>query len=218
MKEESAAKPHGSAWAWLVLLGCIGFYSIPTGVIANTSGIFVAPVMDQFGWTQTDTTMYRTIQPLISAVLAPFAGKLLQKGNPRVILAIVSAVFGLSSWASAYATEVWQWNLYGVIFGITAAFFMYLAMPVIVNNWFKKSNGTAVAICAATLSLLAAVASPVGRSSSASTVGRRPARPFRSSLWSPRCSLPCCSCGRTRPKWDFCLGAPTPTGKTLSTW
>lgn len=163
MKEESAAKPHGSAWAWLVLLGCIGFYSIPTGVIANTSGIFVAPVMDQFGWTQTDTTMYRTIQPLISAVLAPFAGKLLQKGNPRVILAIVSAAFGLSSWASAYATEVWQWNLYGVIFGITAAFFMYLVMPVIVNNWFKKSNGTAVAICAATLSLLAAVASPVGQ-------------------------------------------------------
>ncbi len=163
MKESSTAKSRGSAWAWLVLLGCIGFYSIPTGVIANTSGIFVAPVMDQFGWTQTDTTMYRTIQPLVSAVLAPFAGKLLQKGNPRVILAIVSAAFGLSSWASAYATEIWQWNLYGVVFGITAAFFMYLAMPVIVNNWFKKSNGTAVAICAATLSLLAAVASPVGQ-------------------------------------------------------
>ena len=45
----------------------------PTGIIGNTSGIFVAPVMDQFGWTQTDTTMYRTIQPLVAAVCAPIA-------------------------------------------------------------------------------------------------------------------------------------------------
>ena len=153
----------GSVWAWLVLIGCIGFYSIPTGIIANTSGIFVAPVMDQFGWSQTDTTMYRTIQPIVSAITAPIAGKLLEKYNPRWILAVVSAAFGLASLASAYATELWQWNLYGVVFGITAGFFMYLAAPVLINIWFKKGSGIAVSIAAATLSLLAAVASPVGQ-------------------------------------------------------
>lgn len=153
----------GSVWAWLVLIGCIGFYSIPTGIIANTSGIFVAPVMDQFGWSQTDTTMYRTIQPLVSALCAPLAGKLMEKYNPRWILAGVSLAFGLASLASAYATELWQWNLYGVVFGVTAAFFMYLAAPVLINLWFKKGAGIAVSISAATLSLLAAVASPVGQ-------------------------------------------------------
>ena len=153
----------GSVWAWLVLLGCIGFYSIPTGIIANTSGIFVAPVMDQFGWSQTDTTMYRTIQPIVSAITAPIAGKLLEKYDPRWILTVVSAAFGLASLASAYATELWQWNLYGVVFGITAGFFMYLAAPVLINIWFKKGAGIAVSISAATLSLLAAVASPIGQ-------------------------------------------------------
>lgn len=159
----SAAQKQAKLWAWLVVIGCIGFYSIPTGVIGNTSGIYVAPVMDQFGWSQTDTTMYRTIQPLVAAVLAPFAGKILQKGNPRVILTVLSAIFGLASLASAYATQVWQWNLYGVIFGVWSAFCMYLAAPVLINNWFEKGNGTAVAVTAATLSLLAAVASPIGQ-------------------------------------------------------
>ena len=154
----------GSVWAWLVLIGCIGFYSIPTGIIANTSGIFVAPVMDQFGWSQTDTTMYRTIQPIVSAITAPIAGRILAKGNPRWILAVVSAAFGLASLASAFATELWQWNLYGVVFGITAGFFMYLAAPVLVNSWFVKRNGFAISITAASLSILAAVASPVGQS------------------------------------------------------
>lgn len=160
----NALQKRSTLWAWLVVLGCLGFYSIPTGVIANTSGIFVAPVMDQFGWSQTDTTMYRTIQPLVSAIVAPFAGKLLQKGNPRWILAGISLLFGLASWASAYATELWQWNLYGVIFGITAGFFMYLAAPVLINTWFEKNAGIAISITAAVLSLLAAIASPVGQS------------------------------------------------------
>lgn len=159
----NAMQKRSTIWAWLVVLGCLGFYSIPTGIIANTSGIFVAPVMDQFGWTQTDTTMYRTIQPLVSAVVAPFAGKLLQKGNPRWILAVVSLAFGLASWASAYATELWQWNLYGVVFGITAGFFMYLAAPVLINTWFEKNAGIAISITAAALSLLAAFASPIGQ-------------------------------------------------------
>lgn len=157
------ARTKGAVWAWLVVIGCIGFYSIPTGIIGNTSGIFVAPVMDQFGWTQTDTTMYRTIQPLVAALCAPIAGKLMEKCNPRWILAAVSAAFGLASWASAYATELWQWNLYGVVFGVTSAFFMYLAAPVLINAWFKKSAGLAISITAAVLSILAAVASPIGQ-------------------------------------------------------
>ncbi|MEC4176263.1 MFS transporter [Adlercreutzia sp. R7] len=159
----NAMQKKSTIWAWLVVIGCLGFYSIPTGIIANTSGIFVAPVMDQFGWTQTDTTMYRTIQPLVSAVVAPFAGRMLQKGNPRWILAAVSLVFGLASWASAYATELWQWNLYGVVFGVTAGFFMYLAAPVLINAWFEKNAGIAISITAAGLSLLGAFASPLGQ-------------------------------------------------------
>lgn len=152
-----------SVWAWLVVLGCIGFYSIPTGVIGNTSGIFVAPVMDQFGWSQTDTTMYRTIQPLVAAIVAPVAGKILQKYNPRWVLALVSLVFGGASWASAWAVELWQWNLYGVVFGITSGFFMYLAAPVIINSWFKQKAGIPISITAAVLSVAAAVASPIGQ-------------------------------------------------------
>lgn len=159
----NALQKRSTIWAWLVVIGCLGFYSIPTGVIGNTSGIFVAPVMDQFGWSQTDTTMYRTIQPLVSALVAPFAGRILQTRDPRWVLAAVSLAFGLASWASAYATELWQWNLYGVVFGITAGFFMYLAAPVLINSWFEKGAGVAISVTAAVLSLLAAVASPIGQ-------------------------------------------------------
>ena len=51
----------------------------------------------------------------------------------------------------------------GVVYGVTSAFYMYLAAPVLINAWFKKSAGLAISITAATLSILAAVASPIGQ-------------------------------------------------------
>jgi len=150
-------------WPWLVLLGCIGCYSIPVGIIGNTAGLFVAPVMTEFGWDQTSTTMYRTIQPLVAAVCTPIAGRIFARYSPRIILTTTSLVFGVSSAATAYATQLWQWNLYGVVYGVTSAFFMYLAAPVLVNRWFHKSNGLALGITAATLSVLAALTSPIAQ-------------------------------------------------------
>lgn len=158
---ESAIKKMNKVWPWLVVLGCIGFYSIPTALIGNTAGLFVAPVMDQFGWSQTDTTMYRTIQPLVSAVTCPIAAKLLAKYDSRWILAGITLLFGIASVWSSFATTLIEWNIYGVIYGVTAGFFMYLAAPVILNSWFKKNYGIAIAITAAALSIIAAVASPI---------------------------------------------------------
>lgn len=148
---------------WLIVLGVIGCYSIPVGMIGNTAGIFVQPVMDEFGWDQTSTTMYRTIQPLVAAVCTPFAGQLMAKYNARVILTITSILFGVASLGTAFATALWQWNLYGVIYGVTCAFFMYLASPLLVNRWFAKDAGKVLGVISAVLSLIAAVSTPLAQ-------------------------------------------------------
>lgn len=158
---ESVARKASKVWPWLVVLGCVGFYSIPTALIGNTAGLFVTPVMDQFGWSQTDTTMYRTIQPIVSAITCPIAAKVLAKYDGRWILAGVTLLFGLASVWSSFATTLLEWNIYGVIYGVTAGFFMYLAAPVILNNWFKSNYGIAIAVTAAALSIIGAIASPV---------------------------------------------------------
>lgn len=45
-----------------------------------------------------------------------------------------------------------------VVYGDRRRSYMYLAAPVLINAWFKKSAGLAISITAATLSILAAVA------------------------------------------------------------
>jgi MFS family permease len=157
----STQTARGSNYAWLILLACIGFYAIPVGLVGNTSGIFVTPVMDQFGWDRTTATLYMTIQPWVAALCTPFAGKLLARYNPRWILTASALVYGLATIWTAYATQPWQWHVYGVIYGVTCSFFMFLAVPTLINAWFSKSAGLALGIAGAALSIIAAVFSPI---------------------------------------------------------
>lgn len=153
----------GSNYAWLIVLACVGFYAIPVGVVGNTSGVFLTPVMKETGWDRTTASLYMTIQPWVAALCTPIAAVIMRKFNPRWVLTITAAVYGLSTIWTAYATQPWQWHAYGVIYGICCAFFMFLAVPTLINVWFKKRAGVALGIAGAVLSLTAAIFSPIAQ-------------------------------------------------------
>jgi MFS family permease len=153
----------GSNYAWLIVLACIGFYAIPVGVVGNTSGVFLTPVMKETGWDRTTASLYMTIQPWVAALCTPFAAKIMAKYNPRWVLTITAAVYGLATIWTAYATQPWEWHAYGVIYGICCSFFMFLAVPTLINAWFRKRAGVALGIAGAALSLIAAIFSPIAQ-------------------------------------------------------
>jgi MFS family permease len=154
-------RPKTSNYAWAIVIGCIALYAVPVGVIGNNAGLFIHPVMTQFGWSQTETTLYMSIQPWVAAICTPFAGWVIKKYNPRWILTAASGVFCLASLACAFFTAAWQWDIYGVVYGITAAFYMYIATPTLINRWFKKNQGFLIGLCGALLSVFAAILSPI---------------------------------------------------------
>lgn len=71
----------GSNYAWAIAVACVAFYAIPLGVVANQAGLFASPVMEEFGWSRTDATLYMSIQPWVAAICTPFAGKLISRFN-----------------------------------------------------------------------------------------------------------------------------------------
>ncbi len=151
----------GSNYAWAVAIACVAFYAVPLGFAANHAGLFITPVMDQFGWSRTDATLFMSIQPWVAAICTPFAGKLISKYNPRWVLGTAVLVFALANLACAWFTEPWQWNVYGVLYGASAAFWMYIATPTMVNRWFSKSNGTVIGAIGVFVSLFGAIMSPI---------------------------------------------------------
>jgi MFS family permease len=131
---------------WLIILGVVGCSGMVITVLCNTAGMFLAPVMNDSGWSRTEVSLFMTIFAWVAAVLQPVVGKILKKYDNRIIMTIVVAVFGACYiWSGTY-TRLWQWNLFGVVYGVTAAFFMYLIGPILISAWFKKRMGLALSL------------------------------------------------------------------------
>lgn len=154
----------GSNYAWAIAIACVAFYAVPLGFAANHSGLFLTPVIDEFGWSQTDASLYMSIQPWVQAIVTIFAGKIIAKYNPRWIMTTAMLVFSLSWIACAFFDAPWQWNIFGVLYGASAAFWMYIGTPTMVNRWFAKSNGTVIGAIGVFVSLFGAIMSPIVQS------------------------------------------------------
>lgn len=148
-------------YGWVIVVACLAFYAMPVGIIGNTAGIYATPVMDEFGWSRTEATLYMSIQQLVAAAVTPLAGKILARFNPRWVLTVISLVVGAATAVCVLFTEPWQWNLYGVAYGFCAGFILFLAVPTIINRWFVRRSGFAIGIASAGIGVFGALASPV---------------------------------------------------------
>ncbi|MDD5805733.1 MAG: MFS transporter [Eggerthellales bacterium] len=161
--------------AWLILVACFGFYSLIYGAVATTLGVFVVPVMEETGWSRTLTMSYTYIQPLVSAVLAVPAARIFNAWDPRWVLSGVLVLHGVTFVLPAFINQLCVWILYGVAWGVLAAFVLYLAVPSLVNAWFKKRVGLAVGLASAGISVFGALANPV-LTAMVESMGWRPTR------------------------------------------
>lgn len=144
----AATAPSELRQHWLSLLGCtlalgVGVHSLPF----YTSGLFMGPLGEAFGWTRTQMSMATTILIAALALLSPFVGMLLDRFGERKValpslIVLVAGFFGLS-----------RMNGDLVVFYAVFAFMAVLgagsSTPTftrIIARKFDRSRGTALGI------------------------------------------------------------------------
>lgn len=148
---------------WLIILGSIGCSGLLI-TLSNTDGLYLGPVMEEFGWNRTSASLYMTIYNWVAALMQPLVGKIFEKRDMRKIMAGVIVVFTASYlWSSSF-THVWQWTVFGVIYGVCAGFYMYMPNALLVNRWFVKRNGLAMSLSGVITGIIGLFISPICQS------------------------------------------------------
>ncbi|MDR1604019.1 MAG: MFS transporter [Gracilibacteraceae bacterium] len=151
-----------SYYPWVVAVSALFWSGLVFGLMANTVGLYYAPVSTEMGWSITQTSFFMTIFPIVAGVFSPIAGKL-YSSYPKThhILAGVALVWCLAHIWSAFYTSVWQWNVYGFITGILGGLLMYIPIPLLINNWFTLQKGVALGLAACFVNIVPAVFNPI---------------------------------------------------------
>jgi MFS family permease len=168
-------------YGWVVV--AVAFVTMGLGVNARTAfSLLFPPILDEFGWERGMTAGAFSFGFLVSAVLSPFVGRLMDRHGPRVV---IEMGIGLMAAGLMLAPLVRQpWHLYatlGVLVGGGANCLGYTGQSLFLPNWFVRRRGLAMS-----------VAFFGGGSGSGAPAGAPPAG--RWAPWSWRCWYPSTCC------------------------
>lgn len=148
-------------YAWIILIAISIIVGIGKGAVNNTAGLFLTAVTNDLGIGMGKLSLYFSVSAVVTMIFLPIGGKLMAKYDTRLILSVAIvlqagayALFGLMS-------SAWGWYLLAIPLAVGGVFITVLAGPVVINQWFRKSNGLALGVLSAVGGGLGAVAQPI---------------------------------------------------------
>ncbi|PYM92625.1 MAG: MFS transporter [Candidatus Rokuibacteriota bacterium] len=133
-------------YGWSVV--AIAFVTMGVGVNARTAfSLLFPPILDEFGWPRGVTAGAFSFGFLVSGVLGPILGRVMDRRGPRVVMLLGVALAGAGLGLAPLITA--PWNLYltlGVLVGGGTVCLGYTGHALFLPNWFVRRRGLAIGV------------------------------------------------------------------------
>lgn len=133
-------------YGWVVV--AVTFVTMAIGVNARTAfSLFFPPILSEFGWERGVTAGAFSFGFVVSGVVSPLIGRLMDRAGPRAVMELGIALMG-GGLLLAPLTSV-PWHLYvtiGVMVGAGSVCLGYSGFSLFLPNWFIRRRGLAIGI------------------------------------------------------------------------
>ena len=131
-------------YGWVVV--AVAFVTTGLGVNARTAfSLLFPPILDEFGWDRGVTAGAFSFGFLVSALLSPALGRLMDRRGPRFVMEMAT---GLVAAGLLLAPLIRQpWHLYatlGLLVGGGSVCLSYTGQSLYLPNWFVRRRGLAM--------------------------------------------------------------------------
>jgi len=133
-------------YGWLIV--AVVFVTMAIGVNARTAfSLLFPPMLTEFGWQRSVTAGAFSFGFLLSAVLSPTLGRLMDSRGPRVVMEFGVAATGAGLLLATLATEPWHvYATLGVLVGAGSVCLGYTGQALFLPAWFVRRRGLAMGI------------------------------------------------------------------------
>jgi predicted MFS family arabinose efflux permease len=129
----------------LVLTAFVGLSL--TSVIINSTGLVIAPIEREFGWSRTEVTVGTSLATLLAIPLSPFVGALIDRFGVRKLglPGTVLASLGIAGIALADGSST-QWLALWIFYGLAALFIKATIWTAAVTGAFTAGRSLAISV------------------------------------------------------------------------
>jgi MFS family permease len=150
-KRMKQASKHWSArlpfyYGWLII--AIAFVTMAIGVTARTAfSLLLPPLIDEFKWDRGLAAGAFSFGFLVSAILSPFVGRVVDARGPRIVILAGVALMSAGLLLAPFVTTPWQlYATLGVAVGGGANMMTYTVHSQFLPHWFVRRRALAISI------------------------------------------------------------------------
>jgi MFS family permease len=109
-------------------------------------GVFLKPVLNEFGWTRAAISGAYSLNMLLAGGLGIVFGRLSDRFGPRIVLTVCGLMIGLGYLLMSQVSSIWQIYLFfGVLVSVGEGS-TFVPLMSTVARWFVKGRGLASGI------------------------------------------------------------------------
>ena len=132
-----------SKWPIVVVAYCMMLFAF--GVPTFALPFVYSGAIEEFGWTRQEAVLLSSIKFAIAAVASLVIGRLLDKYDPKYLVAVCASLGGIGLVCFYLIDSIWIYYAIGIILGCNSAG-MAVGMNTLVARSFEKSTGTMLGI------------------------------------------------------------------------
>ncbi|WP_204501223.1 MFS transporter [Aquibacillus albus] len=147
---------------WLIALSAVGIH-ISIGSVYAWSN-FTDPLIEQFGWSNSQVQLTFSIAILFLGLSAAFLGHFVEKYGPRKAGLLAATLFGIGIFGSGLAVNLSSLPLLYVFYGVLGGVGLgvgYIAPVSTLVKWFPDRRGLATGLAIMGFGFAAAISSPI---------------------------------------------------------
>ncbi|MBI2866677.1 MAG: MFS transporter [Chloroflexi bacterium] len=151
LKEEARARVSGGRfrvyYGWYVAAAATGGMYVSATLANHTLPIFLKPMATELGWTRTNFFLASTIASVVAGLLAPLAGRIVDRGNVRLMVLAGGLIAATSVITYSRLHSLWAfWILAGILTPLGLSLCGSAVFSAVVVKWFIRRRGRAMSL------------------------------------------------------------------------
>lgn len=136
-------------YGWIV--AAVTFLTmLATAAAMGSAGILIAPLQQEFGWSNADISFAMALRLVLFGLMGPFAAAFMNQFGLRRVVATALIMISAGLVGSIFMTEEWQMvALWGVVIGLGTGMTALVLGATVAARWFEQRRGFVVGLMTA---------------------------------------------------------------------